>query len=492
MILLIAGFAVNKEAYGQNYSVDALRFSQYQFGSTARLKSLGNAQTAVGGDLSSLGGNPAGLGLFTRSEFSLTTEIMQYASESNYFSQSTNASRGRFDLNNLGAVFVVPMSKSSGQDPSSGLISFNFGLGYNKTNDFGNKIRFTGINPQNSIANFYAEIANSYSGTLDEGSLEDAAAQAQLIGLPSNSSNYISATNSANRLQDEVLIRNGSQSEFNLAAGLNIGNKFYLGTSVGFLGINYTSDNTFTEEGSISYPDATENYNTNYYQQFKSKGQGFNIKLGAIFRPNQYTRLGATAQSPNWYTIDETYTESNNTRLTDNPDFEDMNVRSQNQSSDFTYGLKTPAKFSLGAALFESKIGFITGDVEFVDYSSMELTSNDNADDFVEDNRFIVNNYKNALNYKAGVEIKALSPLLLRGGYSFTESPIENSDMDLNVNTYSFGGGYRRGNISIDIAYLTSSINSQVSPYKLDNGINPVATSKSSRNGIFITIGTRF
>ena len=66
LVLLIAGLAINKETYAQNYAVDALRFSQYEFGSSARLKALGNAQTAVGGDISSIGGNPAGLGLFNR------------------------------------------------------------------------------------------------------------------------------------------------------------------------------------------------------------------------------------------------------------------------------------------------------------------------------------------------------------------------------------------------------------------------------------------
>lgn len=494
LIILIAGLAINKETYAQNYAVDALRFSQYEFGSTARIKALGNSQTAVGGDLSSIGGNPAGIGLFTKSELSLTTEIMRYSTESNYFNQNTDANRGRVNINNLGAVFFVRLAKPSGSDANSGAISLNFGLGYNKTNDFGNKIAFSGTNQQNSIADFYADLANSYDGTLINGSLEDAAEKSNLIILENNK--YISATN-ANRSQNEVIIRNGSQSEFNLAAGLNISNKFYLGTSIGILGIKYSSDNTFTEKGTLSYTENggySEDYNNNYYQRFEAKGSGFNIKLGAIFRPNQYIRIGATAQTPNYYTIDDTYSESNTTYLTNNPFFEDQRTTSETSYYDFTYALKTPAKYSLGIALFQNSIGFITGDLEFADYSSIELKNNDtgSSEEFVEDNRFMVNNYKSVVNYKVGAEIKALPPVLLRLGYSHAGSPLENSDQDLDIQTYTFGAGYRFNNMNLDIAYQTSSVNSQTSPYVLNNGMNPIATSASTRNGIFLTIGTRF
>lgn len=491
--LLIAGIAINQDTYAQD-AVDALRFSQYQYGSSARLKALGNAQTAVGGDISSIGGNPAGIGLFTRSELSLTTEIMNYSSTGTYFNQNTSANRGRFDINNAGAVFVLPLNKLKGQDLRSGVISLNFGIGYNKTNDFGNKIRFAGPNEENSIADFYADLANDYTGALDEGSLEDAAYEANLINL--DGSNYVSTTNSTNRSQDEILIRNGSQSELNLAAGVNIGNKFYIGTSLGFLSLDYTSDNSFRETGTISYSDNTsDNYEANYYQQYRSEGYGLNLKLGAIYRPNQYVRLGANYQSPNWYTIDRNYSESSENRLSDNPLYQDKTVRSPNISFDeFTYGLKSPAKFSLGAAFFQSKLGFITGDIEFVDYSSMELQTKgyDNPNEFVEDNRYIVNNYTNAVNYRVGAEIKAASPIMLRGGYAFNQSAFDNSDQDLDIHTYSLGAGYRTGNINIDLAYQSSTMNSQTSPYFVTNGTSPSASFKSTRNGVFITIGTRF
>ncbi len=59
-----------------------------QFSSTARFKAIG-AQIGVGGDLSSIGSNPAGIGLFTRSDFSFTPEFNSYSADAQYLNSQT-------------------------------------------------------------------------------------------------------------------------------------------------------------------------------------------------------------------------------------------------------------------------------------------------------------------------------------------------------------------------------------------------------------------
>src|SRR5674536_391977 len=54
---------------------DALRYSQSFYGGTARFMSMGGAFTALGGDISSLSQNPAGLGVFRSSEITLTPQL---------------------------------------------------------------------------------------------------------------------------------------------------------------------------------------------------------------------------------------------------------------------------------------------------------------------------------------------------------------------------------------------------------------------------------
>ena len=68
-LLCLAG-----EVSAQN-EVDALRYSRLDFGGTARSQAIGGAQTALGADAGNLSGNPAGLGLYRRSEFSFTPGI---------------------------------------------------------------------------------------------------------------------------------------------------------------------------------------------------------------------------------------------------------------------------------------------------------------------------------------------------------------------------------------------------------------------------------
>ena len=53
---------------------DVQRFSERQIIGTARYVGMGGAMTAIGGDPSSVLDNPAGLGLYRRSEIALTID----------------------------------------------------------------------------------------------------------------------------------------------------------------------------------------------------------------------------------------------------------------------------------------------------------------------------------------------------------------------------------------------------------------------------------
>lgn len=59
--LLVSGLMYSAQA---QFVGDAIIFGQENNGGTARFKGLGNAKTALGGDISSITGNPAGLGFF--------------------------------------------------------------------------------------------------------------------------------------------------------------------------------------------------------------------------------------------------------------------------------------------------------------------------------------------------------------------------------------------------------------------------------------------
>ena len=88
-----------------SYHEQALMFSKYDYTGSARIQGIGNTQISLGGDISSALSNPAGLGFYNRSEFSITPSFNSFSANSTFLSNQTSVSTDRLTLNNLGAVF---------------------------------------------------------------------------------------------------------------------------------------------------------------------------------------------------------------------------------------------------------------------------------------------------------------------------------------------------------------------------------------------------
>ena len=88
-------------------AMDAYDFSQTDLRGTARFLSMGGAFTALGGDLSCLNQNPAGIGLYRRSEIGATLEIAPVSIKSQSPSNSISKSNTYAYCNNFGYVGSV-------------------------------------------------------------------------------------------------------------------------------------------------------------------------------------------------------------------------------------------------------------------------------------------------------------------------------------------------------------------------------------------------
>lgn len=504
-MLVVAIVATTGTTYAQ-YANDALRFSQTNYGSTARFKAMGNAQIGVGGDISSLGGNPAGLGLFTKSEFSLTPEFNQSGINANYLDQNSNTNKSQLNINQLGAVFYAPMYKQRGQDTKKGLVSAVFGIGYNRNNDYHTEINYSGNNNRTSIADYFAEIAGSTTpNNLTGGSLERMAYDNYLISFDNAAGNYFPETfadaNQSNA-QRKNEVRSGSVSEFNFSAALNISNTVYIGGSVGLVDLRYTTDAQYEEAGRareyVPNPadptggnilsGANINYKLLFNQSQITKGSGVNGKIGIIVRAAEGLRIGATFQTPTWFVIDDSYTEGLDNRGT-------ARGTTDTETYDFTYNLRTPLKGSLGASYVIANQAIISADVDFIDYASTRMSTNGSSYDsdlIRSNNADIRNNFKSAVNYRVGGEYK-ISNVSLRAGFGVNGSPYKTDDNGFfDTQMYSGGLGYRIKNYSIDLAYQRVETNNTFNPYTLSTGNGPVADVKSTLNNVFLTLGLRF
>ncbi len=502
--LMLATVAGTGTLYAQ-YAQDALRFSQSNYGSTSRFKGLGGAQIGLGGDMSSLGGNPAGLGMFTRSEFSITPEFNNTTAKSTYLGQTTDESKSRLNLNQAGAVFFSPIRKRSGADLDKGALSIVWGLGYNRNNDFTANYRYEGQNNNNSIADYFSELANSTGVTQDKfenGSLEAMAYDTYLIdALAGNGTSYQPATSQQN-FQQNYENRTGSTSELNLAAGLNISNQLYLGASIGLVNIRYDKNAEYLESGqNISTdPDNVEvgkDYLLSYRVNQVTDGSGVNGRLGLIFKPTNQLRIGATFQTPTWLHIQDNYSEVLNAEYTGTGTTKSYTQTPTNYPVE--YNLRTPYKGSVGASLVIGNSGLISADIDYVDYASIKFSNADNYSS----NTMINNNnadiqtlYTNAINYRVGGEYK-LGQLALRAGFGLNGSPYKDDDDNVfDTKFYSGGLGYRYNNYYFDLAYQRVETTNSFSPYTLaDNnpdGPEPTANVKLAKNNVFLTFGVRF
>lgn len=502
-LLVVAIVATTGNIYAQSgvYAGDALRFSRTDYGSTARFKGLGNAQISLGGDISSIGGNPAGLGMFTRSEFSITPEFNSVKSDAMYLGQNTKSTKNRLNLNQAAAVWYNPVVKPRGADLNKGVVSVVWGIGYNRNNDFGGEFNYNGKNTNSSIADDYAQQANAYG----LGDISAMAYNSYLLDQVGNN-DFAPATSQTNT-QGNSEYRSGSTSELNFSGAINLSNQLYLGGSIGFVSVQYNNDRLYNESGTIinnsglaangftykANPYVGDNYNMVYRSNQNTDGSGVNAKLGLIYKPINAIRLGATFQTPTWMHIEETFDQVLDVDFS-NGGSNAGAVRNDIYYSDFNYNLRTPYKGSVGASIILGKNALITADLDYVDYATTKLSVSDGHRDILNDNNaYVKQNYTDAINYRVGAEYR-IDKFSLRAGYGLNGTPYKYDDDNLSeIKYYSGGIGYRVSQYYVDVAYQRTETNNTYNPYILnDENAIPVATSKVARNNVFLTVGVRF
>jgi long-subunit fatty acid transport protein len=480
------------------YFEDAYRFSQNKPAGSARIMGIGGTQWSLGGDVSNISGNPAGLGFFRSSEASITLGGSDWGVETSFLGQNRKYNTSNFSLPNLSFVL------SSKKGP--------FNRGAFKGGGFGVSIQ--------RIANFNTEYGY-FSDQLGETSIIDFYLQ-DSFGIPENQIESFGLTglaystyqinpiafdadgNAINNpdtydsfilglpFQDETITQEGTANQITFAYGANFNHKFFVGGSLGIRSLNFNSLKVYNEEF-IDEP----LINSSVRENLLINGSGINVNLGLIYKPIEYVNLGFNFQSPTWYTLNEEYDASMSANY-NNFYFEqeDVTLGSLQEVSDVfisRYNLNTPLKLGVGATFFAGKKGFISADLDWVDFSAARLNSND----FNEgpDNEAIRSTYTSTLNFRLGGEAK-FGQFSLRGGYGYFGDPIANSTYDRSTQQISGGIGYRIKNFKIDLAIVNQNFNTLYTSYQvLDNtggNIGPVTEIQNSITSGFLTLSLGF
>src|SRR5690606_38772151 len=142
------------------------------------------------------------------------------------------------------------------------------------------------------------------------------------------------------------------------------------------------------------------------------------------------------------------------------------------------YDLRTPYRLNAGnAAIFEE--GLISADIEYVDFTSMKITSNNFTNDS-ESADILSNDYNGSASVKLGGEYRFSPSLLVRAGYNYRGNPYKN--ISSTKQTVSAGLGYRISNMYIDLTYMNESYDFSYTPYQSAEFPVNNATVKNVRN----------
>ena len=496
-ILCLGGFLclITSMAFAQSYVESALLFSRTRPGGSARIQGMGGSQVALGGDYSVGLSNPAGLGMFNRSEVTFTPGYSTYNTEAEYLGDLDKTTKTKFVIPGLSLVLHMPLDKN-------GFVGGSFAIGLSRTNDFNRTTRYHGFNEETSIIDSFIDIANG--GTTDQfqpgGELYNAPTglafhnfligPASLLDPSFPDDEYFSDVKTM-PAQRENIDTEGAMNQWSFSYGANFKDKLFIGAGIGISTLKYKSARLYSEDFEdpyLNYVDLTENLNI--------RGNGINATLGAIVRPVDFLQIGASFTTPTYYEFTEDYDAVMNTSWKDFDYYGDgseilgeLSAATDIITSD--YNLTTPMKFSAGVA-FLSEYGIITGDVEFTNPAKAKYSSNTPGISFNQENENIKEAYQSVINYRVGGEFR-YKILRVRAGYGVQGSALKDYfDLDNSIQTITGGLGVRLKRFYADFALVFSNAKEYYQPYTLAEGQNPLVTMDNKTTTGMITFGVTF
>ena len=495
----------------QGYYVEALADAmETQTGGSARVQGIAGVQTALGADLGALSSNPAGLGLYRKSEVVGSLGLSLSHTSSTLYGNTIVELKPHVNVSNLGIAICFLRDDLVSTKWRGGTLAF----GMNTLQSYQNRFSYDGVNQQNSFINSLEEKAygtdpsvydNEYSNN-NISSLPSLGYSAYLISYD-NSYNppYISYIPPDKIMEQKSTVNtSGAVRSWSVGYGGNYNDRFFFGGSLNVLGLSRKIEQTYTEV--LLNAGSGNNYLTNFtFADAKQvNGTGVNLTVGAIYKFTDVFRMGASIKTPDYYGIRETYNASinanyNNIELSyqDGTPYYLNNASATLTTTKFKYQLYSPMKANLGMSFFMGKLGFFSLDFQYINYKGMFLTSG-STNYLSGDNTTIKNVYRDVITTRAGLEIRA-DIVRLRAGIGYLPSPY-NTNVDDRIKRvvsdatllYSTGIGIKLKAMSLDLSYTLTQYSSNYSPYTLNNAQQPLVQTNNSISNVVLSFSGNF
>jgi len=503
-IMLVCLFALGLFASAQS-EFDALRYSQSDIIGTARYVSMSGAFGALGGDMSAINVNPAGIGVYRSSEFSLSPGFELDATKTNLDGTKATANKTNLLMNGFGYV------GSFRTYDESAISNFNFGISYNRLADFNRNTRVKGTGRTTSLIK---ETSFMENWLLADGS-PNTTSFWDFMNMSNSGIKVLDETNTGyfskvadNELSnsDMLMEESGGINSWNFTLGANYNHTLYVGLGIGIQSVKYDKYSSYIE-------DFTADKGIELRNVLTTTGSGYNFSAGVIYRPVPELRVGLSYKSGTYYMLTDVFSASMASWGFTNPITGLPYTSNQTHEGGehyVDYMLKTPGLWTLSAAYQFGKRGLFSFDMDYKDNSSIVVKDNLGYElDYI--NVKIKDHFAGSLNFRVGGELRLTDNFSARLGAAYYLTPIASNlgdkyiytsytrvDYSIPVSTSfaSAGLGYPSGAFFTDIAVQEKWTNEHFFNYYDDISIaasEPTyANLTSNRFNMVLTTGFKF
>lgn len=546
-VLAILGAALASPAWAQS-AIEAYNLSQTQLRGTARFMSMGGAFTALGGDLSTLGQNPAGIGVYRRSEIGVTLDISPSSFKTDggvkydpSLGLKNPQSKTTVACNNFGYIGAVRLDGA--------LRNFNWGVSYSRAASFDRVFDAYTPSTSTSLSNYIASYTtaaaygnpgftpddlnfpesgsyNPYQAPEGYDWLSILAYTSSMIAPPQYSGGPYTGLYQPGRTVGDALTKvreRGYVDEYNIDFGGNVSDVVYWGLGFGITDLSYTREALYSESMSNAQVDVNGHLtdgaaNFDLYNNQHITGSGWNMKLGVIVKPVNELRIGLAVHTPTWYDL------SQSGYATTDYDYAEIDANGQvvgdqlsgSQHTDdsyYNFKLNAPWRFMVGVAGVIGSQAIISLDYERQAFGDMKVKYQNGWGEYIDDdyvNGDIKDYFKATDIIRVGAEYRVTPNFSVRAGYNYSTTNVKEEAADgateiftagtnpaytFNKEAYSIscGLGYRYRGFSIDAAYVYHNRKSTYHAFTNYDGLQaPQSSLSQTTNSIVLSVGYRF
>ncbi|MCC6702974.1 MAG: hypothetical protein IT221_15695 [Fluviicola sp.] len=440
-------FTGTVQLFGQN-EVDIYRYSNTINEGSARFEAMAGSFGALGAEGGSARINPAGFGRYSNSTLGFSMSVLSTSNNASFQGVDTKEGKGVFRVPSMQAVFVSDISSNR-----SGFLFWQVGVGYNRVANFFNEYHYEGQQYESLLDGFASQAQGVDPVDLNYFFPFSSSMAYETYCMDYDGNYYQPRLTAGDMYHDRTITTKGGINEYYFSLSANYLNKLYVGANIGFQTLKYT-ENTHHNERLLDYTGVSLR-SFDYDYNFTTKGNGANVKIGAIYLPTENMRFGLALHSPTSLSLldkaDANMRAVHDTGVQTVPE-------SLQPSLEYKYTLVTPARIIGSYAIVFNNKGCINIDAELLDYrwGKLKSTTDENyvSYDFKAENNAADMRFKTVVNLRIGGEMVIRNKLFIRGGYGFF--PIGDKNQLVNSakfdQLYSGGLGLKWNQLTLEFA----------------------------------------